>query len=128
MATKRSKVRTKKTRTASARSMRAIGRDALASARQRGSALAGNLIAEGRNFRARVQKLARESSVDALAHAKVAIAPARAGLRNGARKFGAAVQRGVAIVLARLGVPSKADVEELSRRVAALSRQLKAAK
>ena len=128
MATKRSKVRTKKTKAPAARSIRSIGLDALASAQQRGNMLVGNLIAEGKNLQAHVQKLAHEMSVDTLAHAKVATAPVRAGLKNSAKKFGVAVQRGMAIVLAQLGIPSKADVEELSQRMAALSRQLKAAK
>jgi len=35
------------------------------------------------------------------------------------------VQQGVATVLAKLGIPSKTDIEELTQRVAALSRQLK---
>ena len=33
-----------------------------------------------------------------------------------------------ATVLAKLGIPSKADIEALSQRMSALSRQLKAAK
>ena len=40
----------------------------------------------------------------------------------------AVVQSAVATVLAKLGIPSKADIEALSQRMSALSRQLKAAK
>ena len=42
------------------------------------------------------------------------------------KKAAAAAQAGVAGVLARLGIPSKADIDELSQRVGRLSRQLKA--
>jgi len=38
---------------------------------------------------------------------------------------GKAVQAGVGSLLSRLGIPSKADIEDLAQRVGALSRQLK---
>jgi len=130
MATKRTKTQTKKAQGGNdaTRSAWLAGLGAVSIAQKRGGALIGGLISEGTDFQARAQKLVRETSVDALAHAKVAIAPVRAGLKNNAKKFGAAVQRGVAVVLTQLGIPSKADVEELTRRVTALSRQLRAAK
>jgi hypothetical protein len=38
------------------------------------------------------------------------------------------MQGGVAGALARLGIPSKADIDELTQRVTALSKRLKTAK
>ncbi|HZP67892.1 MAG TPA: phasin family protein, partial [Rudaea sp.] len=59
---------------------------------------------------------------------KGALAPIRERVKQDAEKLGAAVQNGIAVALARLGIPSKADIDELTQRVTALSRQLKTAK
>jgi hypothetical protein len=55
------------------------------------------------------------------------LAPVRTQLRSGARQAAEAAESGLAGVRARLGIPSKADIDELSQRVGALSRQLRAA-
>ena len=52
--------------------------------------------------------------------------PVRAGVARQVQQVGMAIQSGIAGVLAALGIPSKADIDELSHRVGALSRQLKA--
>ena len=55
-----------------------------------------------------------------------AVAPLKARAKYEIAKLGTSVQQGVAVVLDKLGIPSKADIEELTTRVSALSRQLKA--
>lgn len=104
------------------------GLGAVSIAQKRGTKLLSGLAAEGRDFQSRAQRLAREVSADAQAQIKGAVAPLRMHARDNARKIGAAVQGAVAGVLAKLGIPSKADIEALSQRMSALSRQLKAAK
>jgi polyhydroxyalkanoate synthesis regulator phasin len=59
---------------------------------------------------------------------KDALAPFQAGFKRNIKKVGAVVQSAIAGTLARLGIPTKADIDELSQRVAALSKQLKTAK
>ena len=97
-------------------------------ARKHGGALLGDLIKEGRRLQIEATQFVREARADALAQAKGLLTPAKARLETGAKKAAAAVEAGVAVVRARLGIPSKADIDELSQRVGALSRQLKAAK
>ena len=53
------------------------------------------------------------------------LAPLQSNAKKAVRQFGAAVQNGIAAALAKLGIPSKADIEQLTTRVTALSRQLK---
>ena len=55
------------------------------------------------------------------------LAPVKKQVDAKAAEVGAAVEQGVGRALSRLGVPSKADIEELTHRVSALSRQLRAA-
>jgi poly(hydroxyalkanoate) granule-associated protein len=130
VATRRTRKQTKNVRgdTGAARSAWLAGLGAVSIAHRHGGRLIGGLITEGKDFQARALRLTREMSVDTLAHAKVAIAPIRASLKSRANRLGAAAQRGVAVVLVQLGIPSRAEVGELTRRIAGLSRQLKAAK
>ncbi|MHB8678609.1 MAG: phasin family protein [Rudaea sp.] len=104
------------------------GLGAVSIAQKRGTELLAGLSAEGREFQARARRLAREVGADAAVHLKGAVAPLRVDLKRNAARIGAAAQNAVAGVLARLGIPSKADIEALSQRMSALSRQLKAAK
>jgi poly(hydroxyalkanoate) granule-associated protein len=94
-------------------------------ARKQGGELLSELVVEGEGVQVRTQKLAKELKSDAKAQIKSVITPMRASIKKNAAKFSAAVQYGVAVALAKLGIPSTADVEELTQRVAALSRQLK---
>jgi poly(hydroxyalkanoate) granule-associated protein len=116
------------TPTDKARALWLAGLGAVSIAQKRGGELLSGLIAEGHDFQTRTQKLAQEVGADAAVHVKGALAPFRAGLKRNIKKFGAAVQGGVAGALARLGIPSKADIDELTQRVTALSKQLKTAK
>lgn len=127
MATKRNKNQT----TSSADKAHTVwlaGLGAVSIAQKRGTELLAGLAAEGRDFQARAQRLAREVGADAQAQVLGAVAPLRMHARDNARKIGALIERGVALALDKLGVPSKSDIEALSQRMSALSRQLKATK
>lgn len=104
------------------------GLGAVSIAQKRGTQVLSGLAAEGRDFQNRAQQLVREVGADATVHVKGVFAPLRVDLKRNAARLGAAVQSAVAGVLAKLGIPSKADIESLSQRMSALSRQLKAAK
>jgi poly(hydroxyalkanoate) granule-associated protein len=111
-----------------ARTLWLAGLGAASIARKQGGELLSDLIVEGQDAQVRTQKLAKQFKSDAKAQIKGVITPMRASIRKTAAKVGAAVQQGVAVALAKLGIPSKADIEELTQRVAALSRQLKTGK
>lgn len=129
MATKK----TKQTQTAQhpsdkARALWLAGLGAVSIAQKRGGVLLSGLIAEGHDFQSRTQKLAQQVGTQATAQVKDAVAPFRAGFKRNVKKLGAAVQHGIAGALATLGIPSKSDIEELTQRVTALSKQLKTAR
>ena len=111
-----------------ARTLWLAGLGAASIARKQGGEMLSGLIVEGREVQVRAQKVAKELRADAKAQIKGVITPVRASFRKNAAKVVSAVQQGVAGVLAKLGIPSKTDIEELTQRVAALSRQLKTAK
>ena len=130
MATKR--IKSKQTTAAApvekARALWLAGLGAVSIAQKQGGDLLAGLIVEGRDFRVRTRKLAKEIGADTRAQLKGVVAPLRARLRGHAKKAGATFQRGVGMALAQLGIPSKADIEELTRRVAAISGRLKTVK
>jgi poly(hydroxyalkanoate) granule-associated protein len=97
-------------------------------ARKHGAVLAGDFIAEGRRRQGEAAKFAHEARIDAQAQVKGLLTPVKTRLQQEAKRAGAAFEAGVAGALARVGIPSKKDIDELSQRVATLSRQLKAAK
>ncbi len=111
-----------------ARALWLAGLGAVSIAQKRGGELSSNLIAEGVDFQARAQKLVQEVGTDTKSQIKGVFAPLRMQAKDTAKKFGTTLERAVAVVLARLGIPSKADIEELTQRVTALSRQIKTAK
>lgn len=127
MATKRNKNQTTST-AGKAHAVWLASLGAVSIAQKRGTNILSDLAAEGRDFQARAQQLVREVGTDATVHLKGVVAPLRVDLKRNAAKLGVAVQNAVAGVLAKLGIPSKADIESLSQRMSALSRQLKAAK
>ena len=127
MASKRNKNQTSST-AGKAQAVWLAGLGAVSIAQKRGTKLLSGLAAEGRDFQARAQQLVREVGSDASVHVKGIVAPLRVDFKRSAAKLGEVVQNAVAGVLAKLGVPSKADIEALSQRMSALSRQLKAAK
>lgn len=102
------------------------GVGALSLARKNGAALLGELVGEGRRLQIEAARLALETGSDLSAQVRGLLKPAKARAAKQLRAAGMAVQSGIGGVLSALGVPSKADVDELSQRVGALSRQLKA--
>ena len=126
MAIKRSK-QTSATRqpTDKARALWLAGLGAMSLAQKRGGAVLSGLIAEGNDLQARAQKLAAAAGAEATTKVRAAVAPFRAGFKRNVAKVGAVVQNGIAEALGKLGIPSKRDIDELTRRVAALSKQLK---
>jgi poly(hydroxyalkanoate) granule-associated protein len=96
-------------------------------ARKHGAVLLGDFVAEGRRLQTEAGKFVHEARVDAQAQVRGLLTPVKTRLKQEARNVGAALEAGVSGALGRLGIPSKADIDELSQRVAALSRQLKSA-
>jgi poly(hydroxyalkanoate) granule-associated protein len=111
-----------------ARALWLAGLGAVSVAQKRGGEAISGLIAEGHELQTRAQKLAQGVTSNATEQVKDALAPFQAGFKRNIRKVGVAVQSVIAGTLARLGIPTKADIEELTQRVAALSKQLKTAK
>jgi poly(hydroxyalkanoate) granule-associated protein len=111
-----------------ARTLWLAGLGAVSIAQKRGGELFSGMTAEGSDFQARAQKLFSEISADAKVQISGVIVPLRARAKRGVKFLGATIQRGIAGALSRLGIPTKADVEELTRQVTALSRKLKTAK
>lgn len=101
------------------------GIGALSLARKRNKALLGDLIAEGARLQTKAATIARETRRDARAQMKGFLTPLKKHFEQQVEKAGKAFQAGVGGVLSRLGIPSKADIEDLAQRVGALSRQLK---
>lgn len=131
MATKRSKrvatvATAKPTPTQTAQQIWLAGLGAASIARKRGEDVLARLVAEGKAVQTHGSQLARELGRDAAAQVKGALAPIQARVKSDLALAGSSVQHGVAVVLGKLGIPSKADIDELTTRVTALSRQLKA--
>ena len=98
---------------------------AVSIAQKRGGTVISGLIAEGHGLQTRAQKLAQQVGTATTAKVQDALAPFRAGFKRNAKKVRAVVQGGLAEALAKLGIPSKRDIDELTQRIAALSKQLK---
>jgi len=102
------------------------GVGAVSLARKNGAALLGDLVGEGRRLQLKATTLAVEAGSDVRAQVSGLLQPIKVRASKRLQAAGMAVQSGIGGVLSALGIPSKADVEELSQRVGALSRQLKA--
>ena len=100
------------------------GVGALSLARKNGAALLGDMVGEGRRLQVEATRLAIEASSDLRAQVKGLLKPVKARAAKQLQAAGMALQSGIGGVLSALGIPSKADVDELSQRVGALSRQL----
>ena len=103
------------------------GVGAVSLARKQGRALLGDFVAEGRRLQGDALKLVRETRADARAQVTGWVTPVRVGVRRRIANAGKAVENGLAGARARLGIPNKSDIDELTQRVSALSRQLKSA-
>lgn len=119
------KVKITKTQTPNG-SLWLAGIGALSLARKRGKALVGDMIAEGQRLQTKATTIVQEARADTRAQLAGFLTPVRQRFEEQVEKGGKAVQAGIGGVLSKLGIPSKADIDELAQRVGALSRQLKA--
>jgi len=109
------------------RSIYLAGLGAVAWTRKEGEKLYSRVAEESQNLRARSTKALNQARKIAKTRIDHAIAPLQKTIDANTAKLGAVVEQRVGRGLALLGVPSKADLQELSQRVSALSRQLRAA-
>jgi poly(hydroxyalkanoate) granule-associated protein len=97
-------------------------------ARKQGVALVNQLVGEGRRLQQKTTRFVRDARGDVKAQVIGVIEPVKTRVGKEFDKAGAAVQARVTAALSAAGLPTKADIAELSARVGTLSRQLKAAK
>ena len=110
------------------------GLGAVSIAQKRGERLVTTLVAEGSDFQLRSRKLATALVKDARRTATSVrkqidgyVLPLRQRAKRAAKQIESGVSTRVGSVLARLGVPSKHDVQDLLSRIGDLSRQVKRA-
>lgn len=103
--------------------------------RKNGEDMVGRLIREGQGMQKQADKTIASIShnVDGVVQSRVAAVKRRAAkvqkeFSKQVKVFETSLQNGAERVLARLGVPSKADIDSLIARIDTLSRQLRAAK
>ncbi|MEO8461234.1 MAG: phasin family protein [Dokdonella sp.] len=103
--------------------------------RKNGEEMVGRLIREGQGMQKQADKTIASISqnVDGVVQSRVAAVKSRAAklqkeFSKQVKVFETTLQNGAERVLARLGVPSKADIDSLIARIDTLSRQLRAAK
>jgi poly(hydroxyalkanoate) granule-associated protein len=109
------------------RSIWLAGLGAVAWTRKESEKLYIRVAEESEALRARGNKAVTQARTMAKKRIDNAIAPLQKTIDANTAKFGSVVEHQVGRGLALLGVPSKADLHELSQRVSALSRQLRAA-
>jgi len=95
---------------------------------KRGGEWFARVVEEGRELQERSTTFAQEAATDLRVHATGVFAPLQSRVEKQAAAYGAKVEKGIANVLGKLGVPTKAEVEQLSRDIAALTRKLKTSK
>ena len=94
--------------------------------RKQGASFVGNLLEQGQELRGRALKLAEGKVADVRQQVEGVIGKVQQRAAANLSQVETVVGGQVTRVLGRLGVPSKADVKELSRRVAELNKQVKA--
>ena len=95
---------------------------------QQGGKWFARVVEEGRDLQERGTTFAQEAAADLQVHATGIFAPLQSRLEKQAAEYGAKLESGIARVLGKLGVPTKAEIERLNRDIAALTRKLKTAK
>jgi len=110
-----------------ARSIYLAGLGAVARTREEGEKLYTRIAEKSQALRTRGTKVVKQARKTATQRIERAIAPLQKIIDANTTKLGAVVEHQVGRGLALLGVPSKGDLQELSQRVAALSRQVRAA-
>jgi poly(hydroxyalkanoate) granule-associated protein len=101
---------------------------AAALVRKQGEKLFGNWIGEGKQLRKQASQIAANVVSDVQEQANGVLAQVKSAATANLGWVGEKAQDQMGKVLNRIGVPSKADVNELSRRVADLHKQVKALK
>ncbi|MBS0584322.1 MAG: phasin family protein [Proteobacteria bacterium] len=104
------------------------GLGAFSLTRKHGGQWFGRFVEEGQDFTARSAQFAREAVADAQAQATGIFSPILLRAEKQFDAYAKVVEKGVGRVLHRFGIPSKREVEDLSRHVATLTRKLKTAK
>ncbi len=99
---------------------------AVSLARKQGTSVVENLVSEAKGLQDRAQQLANNASGDVRKQIDEVVARVKTLANNNVSYVEERVGTGVARLLDRMGVPSKEDIVELSKRVAELSRQVKA--
>jgi poly(hydroxyalkanoate) granule-associated protein len=99
--------------------------DATLNVREKGEELIGNVLNEAKGLRKKAEKLAGNVFGDVQEQANGVLAQVKSAAAANLDWATDKAQDQVGKVLNRLGVPTKADVSELSRRVNELSKQVK---
>ena len=94
--------------------------------RKEGARIVDTLIEQGQELRARTVKLAEGTVADVRKQVEGVLGKVQQKAAANLSQVEGVVGGQVTRVLSRLGIPSKADVQDLSRRVENLSRQVKA--
>lgn len=104
------------------------GLGAFSVAQKQGGKVFEGLVNEGRSFQDRSGKLARQVGEDVGVVVRTRLKPVQQHLDAVRRDASIRFERGLGQALSYAGVPSKADVDALIKRIDTLSRQLRAAK
>lgn len=96
--------------------------------RAQGEQLVGKVISGGMDFRKDATKLVSSVTGDVQEQANGFLAQVKGATAANLNWVGGKVEASMGKVLGRLGVPSKSEVQELSRRVSDLQKQVKAIK
>lgn len=94
-------------------------------ARKQGEKLFGDLVAEGRGLNDKAGKVATDLAEDVVDQTNGMLSQIKNAAAANLGWVGDKVEDTMGRVMGRLGVPSKADIQELSRRVAELNKQVK---
>jgi len=101
---------------------------AAARVRAQGEQLVGKVLSGGMEFRKDASKLVSTVTGDVQEQANGFLAQVKGATAANLNWVGGKVEASMGKVLGRLGVPSKVEVQELSRRVSDLQKQVKAIK
>jgi len=104
------------------------GLGAFSLTRKHGGQWFGRFVEEGQGFTARGTQFAREAVADAQAQATGVFSPILLRVEKQFDAYAKVVENRVGRALNRFGIPTKREIEDLSRQVATLTRKLKAAK
>ena len=104
------------------------GIGAFSLARKRGQHVLADMVEEGQRLRGDAVRRVRARSSDVKASLRGMLTPVQARLDRRARHAAAALRSGFAGALARMGIPSQAEVDQLAQRVSTLSRQRRTAR